>query len=174
MKTPLPFLLAPLLLAGCSDATPAKQSTTPHTTAATHRAAAIAAEKPPIPKCSAGIAVKLNRSLMTRESGEAFPDARLDEFQHRLQSAFHGAADALCADDEKFARALKPISSVLVRSGAGASEPTFYADPDDKGALAFEWYFADADLAVPARRDIEQGLRCWAEPERKDCADRGD
>jgi hypothetical protein len=172
MKTPRTFLLAPLLMAGCSDASPTTQSTAPHTLTTTHKA--IATKTPPAPGCSAGIAVKLNRSLMTRESGEAFPDTRLDDFQHRLQSAFHGAADDLCANDAKFARALKPITSVLARSGAGASEPTFYADPDDKGALAFEWYFADADLAVPARPDIEQGLRCWAEPERKDCADRGD
>ena len=168
------FLLASLLLAGCSDASPARKSTTPHTPNATPSAAASVAKTPLTPGCSAGIAVKLNRPLMTRESGEAFPDARLDDFQNRLQSAFHGAADALCADDAKLARALKPITSIQARSGAGASEPAFYADPDDKSALAFEWYFADADLAVPARRDIEQGLRCWAEPERKDCADRGD
>jgi len=174
MKTQMTFLLAPLLLAGCSDASPTGQSTAPHTPEATHKIAATAAKTPPAPGCSAAIAVSLNRSLMTRESGEAFPDARLDDFHRRLRSAFHGAADDLCTSDATFARALKPISSVLARSGAGASEPTFYADPDDKGALAFEWYFADADLAVPARRDIEQGLRCWAEPERKDCADRGD
>ena len=173
MKTPQ-TLLAPLLLVGCSDASPDRQPTAPQTPATTHKAAASATKTPPISGCSAGIAVKLNRSLMTGESGEAFPDARLSDFEHRLKSAFHGAADALCADDAKFARALKPIASVLARSGAGASEPAFYADPDDKSALAFEWYFADADLAVPARRDIEQGLRCWAEPDRKDCADRGD
>ncbi|MEO8374420.1 MAG: hypothetical protein ABI471_04290, partial [Sphingomonas bacterium] len=69
---------------------------------------------------------------------------------------------------------LKPVSSVVARSGAGASEPIFYLDPEHKSTLVFEWYFADADLAVPPRADIEQGLRCWAEPERKDCADRGD
>jgi hypothetical protein len=174
MKTPKTFLLASLLLAGCSDASPARQSTAPHTPAATPKAAATAPKTPSAPGCSAGIALSLNRPLMTRESGDAFPEARLADFQRRLQSAFHDAADHLCVNDAKFTRTLKPIASVTVRSGAGASEPTFYADPDDKGALAFEWYFADADLAVPPRRDIEQGLRCWAEPERQDCADRGD
>lgn len=111
---------------------------------------------------------------MVREDGTNFPAARLDDLERRLGTAFHAAADGLCGDDAKLARALKPVSSVVARSGAGASEPTFYLDPERKGTLVFEWYFADADLAVPARADIEQGLRCWAEPERKDCADRGD
>lgn len=166
--------LAPLLLLGCSDASPANQSAAMQTPAVAPTKAATVAKTPVAPGCSAGIAVSLNRPLMARESGEVFPDARLVDFQRRLQLAFHSAADTLCADDAKFAGALKPIASVVARSGAGASEPTFYIDPDDKGALAFEWYFADVDLDVPARRDIAQGLRCWAGPARTDCADRGD
>jgi len=172
MKTLPTIALA--LLAGCSEPSPGNQSAATQAPSVAHKVAATATNPEPAPGCSASIAVSLNRPLMARENGATFPDARLADFQRRLQSAFHGAADALCADDAKVARALKPISSVAARSGAGASEPTFYIDPDDKHALAFEWYFADADLAVPPRRDIEQGLRCWAEPERKDCADRGD
>lgn len=111
---------------------------------------------------------------MVHEDRTSFPAARLDDLEHRLGTAFHAAADGLCGDDPKLARALKPVSSVLVRSAAGAAEPTFYLEPDQPGALVFEWYFADANLAVPERPAIEQGLRCWAEPERKDCADQGD
>jgi len=69
MKTPRTFLLAPLLLAGC-DASPTKQSTAPHAAAAVPKATATATKTLPAPGCTAAIAVSLNRSLMTRESGE--------------------------------------------------------------------------------------------------------
>jgi hypothetical protein len=164
----------PLMLVGCSNATPANRSEALPKTAAAPVAAAKTAKAAPLTRCSDGIAIGLDRPLMAREDGTNFPTARLDDLEHRLGTAFHAAADGLCGDDAKLARALKSVSSVVARSGAGASEPTFYLDPDHKGALVFEWYFADADLAVPPRPDIEQGLRCWAEPERKDCADRGD
>ncbi|MEO7689235.1 MAG: hypothetical protein ABIS51_08110 [Sphingomonas sp.] len=163
-----------LMLIGCSDATPGNRSEAAPKAAAVPVAAATSAKAAPPTRCSDGIAIGLDRPLMAREDGTNFPAARLDDLEQRLGAAFHAAADGLCADDAKLARALKPVLSVMARSGAGASEPTFYLDPDHKGALVFEWYFADADLAVPPRADIEQGLRCWAEPERKDCADQGD
>ncbi|MEP7007014.1 MAG: hypothetical protein ABI810_13605 [Sphingomonas bacterium] len=166
--------LLALTLIGCSDATPANTSEVVPKAVAVPVAAATSVKAAPPKRCSDGIAIGLDRPLMAREDGTNFLAARLDDLEHRLGTAFHAAADGLCGDDTKLARALKPVSSVVARSGAGASEPTFYLDPDHKGRLVFEWYFADADLAVPARADIEQGLRCWAEPERKDCADRGD
>ncbi|MEO6214441.1 MAG: hypothetical protein ABIO86_00300 [Sphingomonas sp.] len=164
--------LLPLMLIGCSDATPGNRSE------AVPKAVAVpvatSAKPATLKRCSNGIAIGLDRPLMARDDGTNFPAARLDDLKRRLGTAFHAAADGLCADDAKLARALKPVSSVVARSGAGASEPNFYLDPEHKGTLVFEWYFSDADLAVPPRADIEQGLRCWAEPERKDCADRGD
>ena len=164
----------PLMLIGCSAATPDNRSEAAPKAAAVPVAAATSAKPTPPKQCSDGIAIGLDRPLMVREDGTNFPAARLDDLEHRLGTAFHTAADGLCGDDAKLARALKPVSSVVARSGAGASEPNFYLDPEQKGTLVFEWYFADADLAVPPRADVEQGLRCWAEPERKDCADRGD
>ena len=164
----------PLMLIGCSAATPDNRSEAAPKAAAVPVAAATSAKATPPKQCSDGIAIGLDRPLMAREDGTNFPAARLDDLEHRLGTAFHAAADGLCSDDAKLARAFKPVSSVVARSGAGASEPTFYLDPEHKGTLVFEWYFADADLAVPPRADIEQGLRCWAEPERKDCADQGD
>jgi hypothetical protein len=80
----------------------------------------------------------------------------------------------MCRKDAEFARSLEPIKLVVTRSGAGADEPTFHVDGQKPGSLIFEWYFADADLDVPKRPDIEQGLRCWSDPKRKECSDLGD
>ena len=166
--------LLPLMLVGCSDAMPGNRSEAVPKAAAAPVAAATSAKATPPKQCSDGIEIGLERPLMAREDGTNIPTARLDDLEQRLGAAFHAAADGLCGDDPKLARALKPVSSVVVRSAAGATEPTFYLEPDQPGALVFEWYFADANLAVPERPAIEQGLRCWAEPGRKDCADQGD
>jgi len=134
MKTLPTIALA--LLAGCSEPSPTNQSAETQPPAVARKTAATATKPPPAPGCSASITVSLNRALMARENGATFPDARLADFQHRLQSAFHGAADALCADDAKVARALKPISSVAARSGAGELGNKSHRPGPDRRVLA--------------------------------------
>ena len=128
----------------------------------------------PVAGCADRITVALDRPLMAREDGSVFSEARLNDFQKHVQTAFRAAADAACRDHAKLATSLEPIRQVVTRSGAGADEPTFHVDGQKPDALVFEWYFADADLGVPKRPDIEESLRCWADPKRKECADRGD
>ncbi|MDB5671849.1 MAG: hypothetical protein JWO25_2808 [Alphaproteobacteria bacterium] len=171
-STKVSILAFALTLSGCSNSAPSDQNQVGEIPVATVAHAVATSARPS--GCADRIGVELDRPLMVREDGAAFADPRLNDFQNRVEKAFRRAADAACRNDPKLVRALKPVRSVLVRSGAGADEPTFHVEPPKANVLMFEWHFGDVDLAVPERSDIEDGLRCWAGPERKECSDRGD
>jgi hypothetical protein len=137
-------------------------------------AAAPAAREPKAAGCAAGLAVDLDRSEVAERDWRAFPRARLDGFRSRAADAFRSAADAACRQQPELAAKLKPIRTLLVQSGSGATEPVFYQEDGRDEALIFQYAFAEAKLGVPERDAIELGLRCWADAERKECAEMGD
>jgi hypothetical protein len=123
----------------------------------------------------AALEVSLDPGSFARESQEpAFPPQRLEAFRTAAGAAFRSAADAACAAGEVDPARLAPIRRLVVQSGSGATEATFYDDAESvgPGALVFQWVFLEEDLALPAARDIRAGLACWADPEREGCGER--
>jgi hypothetical protein len=124
--------------------------------------------------CSERIQIALDRPSLIDAGDKPFPAPRLAAFERKAAASFHSAADNAC----KIAavrKALAPIHKVIVQSGSGATESTFYRAEDRKpGELVFQWAFNEAGLGVPGQKDIELGLRCWADQKRKECADKGD
>lgn len=65
---------------------------------------------------------------------------------------------------------LSGFATLLVQSGSGATETAIYAPRRD--TIVFQWIFAEADLALPDKADIQAGIRCWANPGSRACAER--
>jgi len=125
--------------------------------------------------CSEAIQVVLDEHSFLDAGDKPFPAPRLHAFAGKAEAAFHRAADHACARVSAVRKALAPVRKLVVQSGAGAMDATFYrAEGDEPGALFFQWTFNEARLDVPKQADIEQGLRCWAAPDREECADVGD
>jgi hypothetical protein len=164
-----------LLIGACSPAAPGNRSTAdaPRKTVAAQVPAVVPA-KPA--GCSEAIHVALDEpSLIDPATQKPFPAARLRAFSGKAAAAFHDAADAACRSTPAVRKALASIHRLIVQSGAGASEATFYRTEQEKpDELVFQWVFNEAGLDVPKRADIAQGLRCWADPHRAECADMGD
>jgi hypothetical protein len=168
------FTAALCLLAGaCSPAAPGNRNAAqaPEKTIAAG-VPATAAVKPV--GCSDEIQVELDRPSLIDVGDRPFPAARLAAFETRAAAAFHRAANDGCKT-AAVRKALAAIHKVIVQSGSGATESTFYHEegrkPDD---LVFQWAFNEADLGIPRRADIALGLRCWADGARAECADKGD
>ncbi|HEV2865550.1 MAG TPA: hypothetical protein VGX37_03475 [Allosphingosinicella sp.] len=134
------------------------------------------APAPAPPGCvAAALEVSLDPGSFARETQEpAFPPQRLEAFRTAAASAFRSAADAACAAGEVDPARLAPVRRLVVQSGSGATETTFYDDAESvgPGALVFQWVFLEEDLALPAAADIRAGLACWADPEREGCGER--
>ena len=167
------FACSLLLIAGCSQqAKPPKprQQASPI-------AVPVVPRHGPAAGCADAIRVELDtgpEAAWTDDAGKPFPAARLDDFHDRVTAAFRAAADESCKT-AAVAKRLKGIHRVLVLSAAGAAEPAFdTGESAGPGDLVFEWAFNEAALAVPDRKDIAMGLRCWADPQRSECADAGD
>jgi hypothetical protein len=103
-----------------------------------------------------------------------FRPSALPAFRSRAEEAFRAAADRACREQPRVAAALKPIRKLVIQSGSGATEPVFYQEDGSDDALIFQYAFVEAKLGMPGREAIAQGLRCWADPDRKECADMGD
>jgi hypothetical protein len=159
--------IACLLIGACSRPAPeaggnAQASPAPAATAA----------KPP--GCSDRIQVTLDRASFIDLGDKPFPARRLAAFETSVASAFHHASNNACKN-ASVRKALAPLRTLIVQSGSGATEVTFYRAEDRKpAALVFQWAFNEAGLDLPKGADIESGLRCWADPDRKECADMGD
>lgn len=104
------------------------------------------------------------------KDGQPFSPDRLEAFRAVATTAFRTAADHACATVPAVRRTMAPIKSVLVNSGSGATEPTFYRDA---GQFVFQYVFNESDLELPSQAAIEQGLRCFSAPKRGECADMG-
>lgn len=158
-----------LLIAACSRPAPHEAGNV----AATPEAVA-PAPAPKLAVCSEAIQVVLDRPSLIDAGDKPFAASRLAAFETKVASSLHAAADDACKT-QAVRKALKPIRKIVVQSGSGATEATFYRAPaDPPGQIFFQWAFNEAGLGVPERKDIESGLRCWADPDRKECADMGD
>jgi hypothetical protein len=126
--------------------------------------------------CADRIAFDLDpRSFASNGAGGTFPAARLAAFRTRAARAFTAAADELCARRALPAGKVAALRRVVIQSASGASETTLYrAREFGPASLVFQYAFVEADLAVPDKSDIQLGLRCWADPRRKECEDMGD
>lgn len=135
-----------------------------------------ASRKAQAPGCAGQIPFALNAaSFDSNGAGRTFPASRLEAFRIKAESAFRQAADGLCRSGAVKAKAYAPLQRVIVESASGAMDPTFFQDDQTgTGTLVFQWTFAEADLALPERKAIEQGLRCWNDPDRPECGDLGD
>jgi len=123
--------------------------------------------------CADAIVVTLAPSGWRRNENdsESFSPARLKAFRATADAAFRRAADQACATVPAVRRALTSVKRVRVQHAAGATEPTFHrAD----GYLVFEYAFNETNLETPDRAAIQLGLRCYADPKRRECADQGD
>lgn len=121
--------------------------------------------------CTDAITVTLARDGWQGSNGRPFAPARLTAFRVAAADAFRKAGNHACATVPAVRRALASVKIVRVASGSGATEPTFYRDA---GQLVFQYAFNEANLAMPSQAAIELGLRCHADPKRRECADMGD
>ena len=162
-----------LLIGACSRGSPEAGSNA-QTSLAPAKNAPSAPLTPTPAGCSDQIEVVLDRPSLIDAGDRPFPAPRLAAFEGNVAASFHAAADQACKT-AAVRQALAPVRRIVVQSGSGAADPTFFLlneHMDD--ALVFQWPFNEAGLGVPARKDIESGLRCWADPNRKECADMGD
>src|SRR4051794_27887353 len=165
-------VIACLLIGACSRPAPDADRNAPAPAATA--AAAPAVPAPKLAGCSDKIQIVLDRPSLIDTGGKPFPAARMAAFEGKVGSAFHGAAGEACKTPS-VRGALAPVRRIVVQSGSGAADPTFFRLNEHKGdAIVFQWTFNEAALGVPERTDIELGLRCWADPDRKECADMGD
>jgi hypothetical protein len=168
-----------LALGACSAPpdSDANQAAAPFATRSQPAAASRSAERRQAASrgCADAIAIDLDRSEIAGQEWKPYPAARLDAFRRGGADAFRAAANHACSRDRRLAGALVPVRKVLIQSGSGVADPTFFdAEPGPDHALVFQWAFVEADLAIPDRAAIETGLRCWADPDRKECEDLGD
>jgi hypothetical protein len=123
--------------------------------------------------CSAHMRADVDRAAF-QQSGVRFTPAQIERFQTRAGAAFRTAADRLCAAGLLPPNSLRRYTTLRLVPGAGASEATFFADPENVGrrVLLFQWAGFEDGVGVPTRPDIQMGLRCWFEPRLKGCSDR--
>lgn len=133
--------------------------------------AALAAATPS--GCAGHWAVELDRdSFAHNGAGRSFSAARLAAFRSKLEGRLKSAIGAACKSGRVRPAMAKSVRRVRVFSASGASEPHLYRHPG--GGLAFEWVFAEEDLALPPAQDIVAGTACWTDPNGAACAAEGD
>ena len=112
-------------------------------------------------------------SFATSPAGK-FTPARLEQLRLRAGDAFTSIADQLCAKGELDPGALSGVREVRIETAAGTTESAVYDDPETgPETLFFQYSFAESDLALPDKADIEAGIRCWKQPGRPECEGRG-
>jgi hypothetical protein len=140
----------------------------------------LVAAAPPTKPASAGCADGLSydvdaNSFASNGANRTFTASRLAAFRAQAARAFTAAADELCARKALPAGKIAALRRIVIQSASGAMETTLYrAREFGPASLVFQWAFAEADLAVPDKSDIQLGLRCWSDPRRKECEDMGD
>jgi hypothetical protein len=136
-------------------------------------AALFAAAAPASGGCADHWAVELDgESFANNGAGKTFTAAELDAFQEKVQGALRSAVSRACREGNIRSAAAGEIRQVVVISASGATEPQAYAE--GKRRLNFEWVFAEENLAIPARREIIDGLTCWADPRAGACLEPND
>ena len=135
--------------------------------------AALAAATPTKAGCADHWAVTLDRdSFANNGAGRSFSAARLAAFRSKLEGRIKSAVGAACKAGKVKPALAKSVRRVKVFSASGASEPHFYRHPG--GGLAFEWVFAEENLALPPAKDIVDGTACWTDRNGAACAAEGD
>ena len=180
IRRPALAALAALLLGalpGCGRAEAPPQTSADEAEVAAPPAPAAAAAAPAAPAaaapaCPAPQRVELDGPSFVRDDIPAFTPERMEAFRQAAAAAFRSAAEAGCAVGEVSPERLAALRRLLIQSGSGATEATFYEPEDDSGTLVFQYVFAEADLALPEAGDIRLGLACWIDPENEECADR--
>jgi hypothetical protein len=125
-------------------------------------------------RCRLPEQVELDTPSFVGSGVPAFSRARMEAFRRAATDAFRTAAQAGCGFGELSPERLGAVRRLLIQSGSGATEATFYEDPEGAGpgTLVFQYIFAEADLALPDADDIRLGLACWGDPENEECAGR--
>jgi hypothetical protein len=130
---------------------------------------------PPATDCADHLAYRIEQASFAASPTERFPAARLEDLRRRAGRAFTAAANDMCARKSLAPAVLRQIREVRIETGAGATETAVYDDPETgPETLFFQYIFAEADLALPDRANIQAGIMCWKEPARAECQDRGD
>jgi hypothetical protein len=111
-------------------------------------------------------------SFANNGAGRTFTRAQLEAFRSKVQDGLKSAIGDACRTGRVKVESAKAVQRVTVSSASGASDPFLY--PSGKGALQFEWIFAEEDLAVPSARDIIAGAACWIDPNGSTCASGAD
>jgi hypothetical protein len=125
--------------------------------------------------CAGHLRYKVDRPSFASSPGGKFSSARLDDLARRAAPAFAAAANEMCAKGSLAPDALGRVTTIVVQTGAGATESAVYDDPETgPETLFFQYIFAESGLALPDKADIQAGIRCWREPDREECEGRGD
>jgi hypothetical protein len=127
------------------------------------------------PGCSAHMSVELDEeSLLEAPVDKPLAKASLEPFRQAAGARFKEAADELCRQGKLAPRYLTMFKMLIVQNGSGATETAIYEDPHEFSGedLIFQWVFAESNLEVPEKEDVQQGLMCWADPEQEVCLER--
>jgi hypothetical protein len=123
--------------------------------------------------CSAHLRAEVDRPAF-RQNGVNLTDRQAEQFRARAFVAFRDAADRLCSARQLRRQDLARYTTLRLVPGSGADSATFFDDPSQWGraTLAFQYAGFEDGLTLPARSDIQMGLRCWFNPRLAGCADR--
>jgi len=117
--------------------------------------------------------VELNAdSFANNGAGRTFTSAELEAFRTKVEGQLKTAIGDACRTGAVQTASAKAVQRVSVSTASGASDPFLYAA--SSGTVAFEWIFAEENLAVPPAKDIVAGAACWTDPNGAACASGGD
>jgi len=117
--------------------------------------------------------VELNAdSFANTGADRSFSAGELDAFRAKVEAQLKAAIGDACRTGAVKAASAKAVQRVSVSTASGASDPFLYAV--SSGTLAFEWIFAEENLAVPPAKDIVAGAACWTDPNGRACSSEGD
>jgi hypothetical protein len=131
-------------------------------------------ETTPTGHCADHLAYRIEKASFAVSPTGRFPAARLEDLRRRAGRAFTAAANDMCARKSLDPAALRQVRQVRIETGSGATETAVYDDPETgPETLFFQYIFAESDLALPGKADIQAGIICWKEPARAECEGRG-
>jgi len=107
-------------------------------------------------------------SFANNGAGTTFAPAQLQAFRIKLEQVLKQGIAAACKQGKVKPPLAARVRRVTVVSASGHTEP--YFDPLRADLLGLYWVFAEADLAVPSRDELLDGLACWTRPKSGACA----
>jgi len=115
---------------------------------------------------------RADRKVANTGADRSFSAGELDAFRAKVEAQLKAAIGDACRTGAVKAASAKAVQRVSVSTASGASDPFLYAV--SSGTLAFEWIFAEENLAVPPAKDILAGAACWTDPNGRACSSEGD